>query len=186
MGSPPEQSPELNLEEKPPKMLQKFSYIIRSSISSSSLHHTPRKLPIFGLIFDLDGTLTLPVLDFKVLRKRIDCPHPEDILEFIRSKPEQEKTRLLKIVEDFEDEGNENMKLQPGLHSLLKFISENGLKKAVVTRNAKPCVDIFVKRLGDPSSYGGPFSHVSLQGDSVADPGVLQEGVQGNQAIPQK
>lgn len=150
-----------SLDKNTDKMMQKFSYVIRSSLSSSASHQTSRKLPIFGVIFDLDGTLTLPVLDFKVLRQLINCPRPHDILEFIRSKPEKEKTRLLNIVEDFENEGNNNMKLQPGLHSLLKFVSDNGLKKAVLTRNARPCVDVFLQKLGKPEEYGGPFSHVS-------------------------
>jgi phosphoglycolate phosphatase-like HAD superfamily hydrolase len=121
-------------------------------------------VPIYGIIFDLDGTLTIPILNFKELRKQMDCPPPPvDIREYISSKPENEKARLLKIVEDFEDEGNKIMKLQPGVHTLLKFLAENGLKRAVLTRNAKPCVELFLDKLGEPSQYGGPFCHVSYK-----------------------
>ncbi|XP_031574120.1 uncharacterized hydrolase YOR131C-like [Actinia tenebrosa] len=146
------------------EMLHRISYIITRSSSSttvSSVHKEQAIMPINGIVFDLDGTLTIPVLNFKELRKKLGCPPlPVDILEFVRSKPENEKARLLKVVQDFEDEGNRNMVLQPGVHKLLKFLTDNGIKRALLTRNERPCVNTFLEKLGDPSEYGGPFSHL--------------------------
>ena len=149
-----------------------FSYFIRTQdrndtvtdVLDSGLVSVPQTPPIslHGVIFDMDGTLTLPILDFKKLRRLLNCPPPpKDLLEFINENPENERKRLMLIVEQFEEEGNREMELQPGLHTMLKQLSSCGIEKAIVTRNGPPAVEYFLKFLGDSASYGGPFSHVS-------------------------
>ena len=118
-------------------------------------------MPVHGFVFDLDGTLTLPVLDFTLLRSNLQCPKGTDILEFCNSKSGKDKEIALKLVEKFEEEGRQNTKLQPGVFELLKFLSQHGLKRALITRNLQPSVDQFLDLLGDPANYGGPFTHVS-------------------------
>ncbi|EDO45548.1 predicted protein [Nematostella vectensis] len=145
-------------------MFRQISYRIFSSKLSSMASRKSGKeaiIHIKGVIFDLDGTLTLPVLNFTELRRRLGCPPPPyDLLEFVRQQPEKQKIRLYQIIEDFEEEGNRNMKLQPGVRQLLKFLASQGLHRAIVTRNAQPCVDYLLDVLGDPESYGGPFTHM--------------------------
>ena len=41
-------------------------------------------------IFDLDGTLTIPVLDFDFIRKELDIPYVSDILGYLDCLPEAE------------------------------------------------------------------------------------------------
>lgn len=137
-----------------------ISYSVRRTIKTGTKNQ-PTLIPVHGFVFDLDGTLTLPVLDFTLLRSNLKCPKGTDILKFCNSKSGRDKEIALKLVEKFEEEGRQNTKLQPGVFELLKFLSQQGLKRALITRNLQPSVDQFLDLLGEPANYGGPFTHVS-------------------------
>lgn len=138
-----------------------ISYSIRRTVKTD-IKNQPKLIPVHGFVFDLDGTLTLPVLDFAKLRSKLQCPTGVDILTFCNSKSGSDKEKALQVVEEFEEEGRQSTKLQPGVSDLLKFLSRSGLKRALITRNMQPSVDQFLDLLGDPDNYGGPFTHVSL------------------------
>ena len=135
-----------------------ISYSIRQSVKTGSKKQPT--LPVHGIVFDLDGTLTLPVLDFAKLRSNLQCPKGVDILQFCNSKSGSEKELALRLVEEFEEEGRKNTKLQPGVFELLKFLSQCGLKRALITRNSQASVDKFLDLQGHPDNYGGPLTHV--------------------------
>lgn len=65
----------------------------------SSIHE------IKGVIFDMDGTLTVPVLNFNQMRTSIGLPVGTDILTAVLNMPLRERERAMKIIEEFEDEG---------------------------------------------------------------------------------
>ena len=132
---------------------------MKRSIKTGAKEH-PTHIPVHGIVFDLDGTLTLPVLDFAKLRSDLQCPQGIDILEFCNSKSGREKEMAFRMVEEFEEEGRQNTKLQPGVFELLKFLSQSGLKRALITRNLQASVDQFLGLLGHPDNYGGPLTHV--------------------------
>lgn len=138
-----------------------ISYSIRRSVKTDSKRQ-PTLIPVHGIVFDLDGTLTLPVLDFTKLRSHLQCPKGVDILQFCNSKSGSEKEMALRLVEEFEEEGRKNTKLQPGVFELLKFLSQCGLKRALITRNSQASVDMFLDLLGHPDNYGGPLTHVRI------------------------
>ena len=136
-----------------------ISYSIRRSVKTG-VKEQPSRIPVHGVVFDLDGTLTLPVLDFTKLRSDLQCPKGVDILKFCNSKSGKEKETALQMVETFEEEGRQNTKLQPGVLEVLKFLSQHGLRRALITRNLQASVDQFLDLLGHPDNYGGPFTHV--------------------------
>ena len=144
-----------------PQDVSRIFYSVRQSTNGSTVKAKAIDIPVHGVVFDLDGTLTLPVLDFATLRRDLQCPVGCDILDFCNSKFGAEKAAALQIVEEFEEEGRRNTKLQPGVFELLMFLSQNGLKRALITRNAQPSVDQVLDLLGNPDKYGGPFTHVS-------------------------
>ena len=136
----------------------RFSYVL-----NSSLH---KLVPIFGVIFDLDGTLTIPVLNFTILRerlKRFNVQPSDDILASVekRENPE-EKQEMLRIIEEFEAEGREKFALQPGVHEMLDIFCENQMKLAIITRNDHNAVEQFLNHLRPRFQDGKIFSHVSM------------------------
>ncbi len=93
-----------------------------------------------ALILDMDGTITIPVLDFRKIRKEIGLPEG-DIAETIKSLPELEQERAWDIIHRYEDEAMRKQALQPGVEELLSFCHENGVKTGILTRNMKKSVD---------------------------------------------
>jgi len=104
-------------------------------------------IPIKGIIFDMDGTLTVPVLNFKLLREKLGIPKNMDILEFANTAPtEEEKAHRHKLIEELEEDGNKKLTLQPSLHKLFYFLKESNIKRALLTRNNRRGVDSFLKK----------------------------------------
>ena len=106
------------------------------------------RVPIYGVIFDMDGTLTVPVLNFKMLREKLGIAGRKvDILQHIEDAPNAtEKENRKKMVEDFEDEGDRLLQFQPNLHQLFYFLKKNNVKRALLTRNKQSAVDSFISK----------------------------------------
>ena len=60
---------------------------------------------IRGVIFDMDGTLTVPVLDFVEMRTRLGLPLGTDILPAVLNMSSEERERAMSIIHEMEDEG---------------------------------------------------------------------------------
>ena len=94
----------------------------------------PRPL-LRGVVFDMDGTLTNPNLDFGVMYKRCGVDRSQDILEAIAQMPAAEAAAASAIVEEMEEEGRRTLALAPGTVDVLQWLKERGIRTAVVTRN---------------------------------------------------
>ena len=136
----------------------RFAYVLNGSLR--------KMVPIFGVIFDLDGTLTVPVLNFAILRerlKRFNISRTDDILASIEKRESAaEKQEMLRILEEFEAEGREKFALQPGVDEMLEIFHERQIKLAIVTRNDNKAVELFLKHLEPRFQDGKIFSHVSI------------------------
>lgn len=138
-----------------------------SSHSDSSLSSAaPQWVEIKGIIFDMDGTLTLPVLNFKEMRAHLGlCPN-QDILPTVLSFPPDRRARAMAIIEELEEEGIQCMQLQPGVLDLLHYIAERGVKRALMTRNSTKAATSFLQRLNDQLA-GSLNKYPHLQQDKI-------------------
>ena len=102
---------------------------------------------IQGIIFDMDGTLTVPVLDFKELRRRLHISDTTDILEYANNCAGIKKKEVFSIINTFGEEGNKNLKLQPHIHELFLYLTRNNLQRALITRNNTRGVEAFLEKL---------------------------------------
>jgi len=94
---------------------------------------------IRGVIFDMDGTLTLPVIDFALMRARLGVPEG-DILTAIRAWPPDKQAWAFAEVEQLEEEANRQLKLQPGAEAVMRALDARGIQKAILTRNSEKSV----------------------------------------------
>lgn len=112
---------------------------------------------IEGVIFDMDGTLTVPAYDFLKLRERLGLPCDVDILKAVDAMDNSEnRAAALKAIEEFEEEGLRRLQLQPHAVDLLRFVGRHSVGRALVTRNSQRSVQVFLSALqanmmGDPS-----------------------------------
>ena len=115
--------------------------------STQSIMIGNRHFGIKGVIFDMDGTLTVPVFDFTKLKIKLGLSPKDDVLEAVGKMEGLQKASAQRMIEEFEDEGLRNFQLQPNIVQLLEFINSCGIKLALVTRNSQKGVDFFMERL---------------------------------------
>ena len=60
---------------------------------------------IKGVIFDMDGTMTLPVLDFKEIRASLGLAPGTDILPTVQKYSPEERAKAMAIIEEYEEDG---------------------------------------------------------------------------------
>ncbi|MBW1780145.1 MAG: HAD family hydrolase [Deltaproteobacteria bacterium] len=94
-------------------------------------------MAIKGVVFDFDGTLTLPgALDFPAIKKVLGCPLNHPILEFIASQPLDRRAGLMKTLEEQEDLAAESSLPNRGAERCLQAVKEKGFVMGIVTRNS--------------------------------------------------
>jgi len=98
-----------------------------------------------AVIFDLDGTLTIPSLDFDVIRQEIGIaggPILEALAEM--NKPDQARARA--ILERHEGQAARESQLQEGAVETLTALRAAGYPLAILTRNATKWVTLVLKK----------------------------------------
>jgi HAD superfamily hydrolase (TIGR01509 family) len=104
---------------------------------------------IKGVAFDMDGTLTKPVIDFEAIRKAIGVKErSRPVFEQIQDMSEKDKKRALGILHRMEMDAAEKALANPGLDELLEFLEQNSIKKAIYTRNMKKALELTLRRIG--------------------------------------
>jgi len=94
------------------------------------------KNKLSAVLFDFDGTLTLPgLLDFPAIRAALRCPDNETILEFISSLADVERREANRILEDFEMNAAREAKPNRRAKELLDFLKSRQVPFGIITRN---------------------------------------------------
>jgi HAD superfamily hydrolase (TIGR01549 family) len=99
-----------------------------------------------AVIFDLDGTLTKPYLDFDALRRELGVRGP--ILESMERMTVAARARAEAVLGRFEREGADRAELHAGALDVIGACRDRGHPVAILTRNARPIVDRIVAALG--------------------------------------
>ncbi|EFC40797.1 predicted protein [Naegleria gruberi] len=121
------------------------------------VHEQSIKKPLIRVAtFDMDGTLTVPVIDFAKMRLLTGISAPIDVLDHIHSlNDEEEKKRLFDIIHRVESEANDKLEFQPYLFETLDELKKLQLDEksplkhfAIVTRNSQSTLQLFIEKLG--------------------------------------
>jgi HAD superfamily hydrolase (TIGR01509 family) len=131
-----------------------------------------------NVIFDLDGTLTRPYLDFQAIRDDIGLP-PGPVLEGIAALDGEPRRRAETILERHESAAARNATLQDGAVETLAALRGRGYAVAILTRNARRWVEVVLQR------FDIVVDAVRTRDDGVVKPAVetvhwLQERVHGD------
>ncbi len=103
---------------------------------------------IGGVIFDMDGTITQPVLDFARMKREMGLPAGEPILEALARLDDAARREKEEVLHRFEREAAEESVLNPGAADALAALAAMGLRLAIVTRNSRASVAIVLERHG--------------------------------------
>lgn len=88
-------------------------------------------------VFDLDGTLTLPVHDFAFIRRELAIPDGSDILEHLDTLEPEESVRRHRRLYDIELELASNAVAAPGVAELLNLLVSLNFQLGILTRNSR-------------------------------------------------
>lgn len=120
-----------------------------------------QKLPplsnLEGVIFDMDGTLLHPCIDFATMRSRIykianqdelllqntDIPKPVTsgcVLEYYEKLSEDGQKQAKVVFEEIEADAIQNMRFMEDMVELMKYLDRKGIRRAVLTRNVETSV----------------------------------------------
>jgi hydrogenase expression/formation protein HypE len=92
---------------------------------------------IRGVLFDFDGTLTMPgALDFPSIKQVIGCPHDLPILEYLQTLPSERKGALLEILEAEEEKAAEQSVPNVGAEHCIGALKKQGILLGIITRNS--------------------------------------------------
>jgi len=104
---------------------------------------------IRGVIFDLDGTLTRPVLDFAAIRREIGFPlGPPHLLARIETLSGPEQERAWAILRRHEERACIVAELNEGGAALFAYLTQEQIPRGVVTRNHSSTAGRALEKLG--------------------------------------
>ncbi|KAJ4722828.1 Haloacid dehalogenase-like hydrolase domain-containing protein [Melia azedarach] len=129
------------------------------SASNFTAMTSPPKTRLRGVVFDMDGTLTVPVIDFPAMYravlgdddyKRVKEENPTgiDILHHIENWSPEKQRQAYQTIADFERQGLDRLQIMPGAAKLCGFLDSKKIRRGLITRNFKEAVDLFHDRFG--------------------------------------
>lgn len=126
-------------------------------------------------IFDLDGTLTVPVHDFPAIRVALGMTDADpDILRFIASLSAAEAAAKQALLMEIEYALAAKTSASPGAIELLERLQRRGTKVGILTRNTR---EIALHTLG-MIGLGSYFSPGTILGREEAVPKPHPEGIE--------
>ena len=98
-----------------------------------------------AVIFDLDGTLTEPVLDFDAIRAEIGLPERGPILEQLEALTAAERARAEAVMVRHERAAIARATLSDGCADLLGHLRAQAIPISILTRNVREVVHTFAR-----------------------------------------
>jgi HAD superfamily hydrolase (TIGR01509 family) len=130
-------------------------------------------------VFDLDGTLTLAVHDFAVIRAELGVPATADILGYLATLPPAEAAARHARLHALELTLIEQTAAAPGAHALLARLAKRGARVGILTRNSRAIALTTLERHG----LGAYFAAGEVLGRDEALPKPAPDGVQKLAAV---
>ena len=106
------------------------------------------KLLVRAVLFDLDGTITRPILDFAAIRSEIGIEDGTPVLEYLEGLGEADRDRAEAILDAHEEQAARDAEPNDGIMELFSFLKEAGLPTGIVTRNSRNAAEITLEKLG--------------------------------------
>lgn len=101
-----------------------------------------------AIIFDMDGTITAPMLDFPRIRAEMGLPDGQPILEALAAMPAVRRRDAESVLLRHEDEAARLSTLSTGCSELLSWLAAAGVRTGIVTRNSRRSAEIVIRRHG--------------------------------------
>lgn len=115
-------------------------------------------------VFDLDGTLTIPVHDFAHMRKELQMQPDADILKTLAAMQGEQKRQLTQRLDELEAFYANQAQGALGVTQLISFLARQGCRLGIFTRNTKEMAILSLQAIG-VAEY---FDHETIIGRDEA------------------
>ena len=130
---------------------------------------------IKGVLFDFDGTLTVPgAIDFVEIKDSLGCPREKTILEFIESLDKDKQEKANRLLDRYEEEAARISLPAQGAESVIRELKEKDLPLGIITRNSLKAVLLALNNFDHIQAED--FTIILTREDSIPKPdpaGVL-------------
>ncbi len=124
---------------------------------------------IRGVLFDFDGTLTVPgAINFRAIKRDLGCPLEDPILEYIEMQPAEKRVLLREILEMHEEAAARGAVPNRGMKACLSSLGRMRIPFGIVTRNSLRSVQTALSRFQDFSM--ADFAVVITRDNSLPKP----------------
>ncbi|MHC5225982.1 HAD family hydrolase [Ignatzschineria sp. LJL83] len=125
-------------------------------------------------IFDMDGTLTIAVHDFAMIKKVLDIPDDEDILVNLAQLPLEDQNARLRWLAEYELKLAKQSLPAMGAVELLEYLNHQSSELAILTRNLQDLALITLEAI-DVHDY---FQENVVFGRENAEPKPSPDGIE--------
>ena len=168
-----------NLVDDPAKVAVNYSTRSNPAFlvnSFSPTLNTGKK--IGGIIFDMDGTLTLPgLIDFNAMFTRNNFDKNKEpclFTQIANLETEEQRAKAWSIVVEEEMKGCARMELQPDLHKALNLLIRYRVRMALSTRNCYAAYADFLEKANlDSKIFSVALARDCLNGINKPDPKIV-------------
>ncbi len=101
-----------------------------------------------AVLFDMDGTVTKPYIDFAAIRTAIGVPASMAILEHLDTLDDAARMRARAVLTEYESDAAHNSELNEGAREVLDHLRVRGLPTGIITRNNPNSVRIVCDKHG--------------------------------------
>jgi HAD superfamily hydrolase (TIGR01549 family) len=118
---------------------------------SSTTHIEDFTMPLVydGVIFDMDGTLSVSCIDYQLMRNTIDVP-VGDLFTVMETWTDGERIKKsMDAILEIEAVAAAQSEAMPGLLELLEYLKHSSAKIGLVTRNTPQSVNAFFNAIGE-------------------------------------
>lgn len=106
-------------------------------------------------VFDMDGTLTIAVHDFEAIRRALEIPLEEDILDHLAGLPLHEAAAKHAWLLEHERELACASRPAPGAVELVRELHARGVQLGLLTRNARELAQVTLDCIGLGECFSG-------------------------------
>lgn len=125
-------------------------------------------MQVNGWIFDLDGTLTVAQHDFPAIRRELQIPADEDILEHLGRLPLDERRQLNARLDAIEMRLAQEVAAAPGAAELIRELHRRELRLGILTRNLREVAMASLDHIGVLDCFDP--QHIIGRNDAAAKP----------------
>jgi HAD superfamily hydrolase (TIGR01549 family) len=101
--------------------------------------------PPRAILFDMDGTLTVPMLDFPRIKRDMGIGQ-RPILEALAEMTHDQRKIAEAVLHRHEEHAAANSTLNPGCDDLLNWLARREIKTALITRNSRASTKTVIER----------------------------------------